>query len=87
MRLKLRLLSLIRCSVFIMRLLSLIAVPNASLTVQAVAQAGPAENPVREAEADQRLRASDGHVRHHHHGHRERTGQRRYLHSSKFINH
>ena len=48
--------------------------------MQAVAQAGPAENPVREAEADQRLRASDGHVRHHHHGHRERALLRRGLH-------
>ena len=51
--------------------------------MQAVAQAGPAENPVREAEADQRLRPDHGHVRHPGHDRRERAVVGRSVHKGK----
>ena len=47
------------------------------LYFQLVTQTGSTENIVWEAEKDQRLRPSDGHVRDHHHGHRERVVLRR----------
>ena len=50
-----------------------------STSFQLVTPAGPAENPLRETEEDQRLRLGDGDVRDHHHGHRERAFLRRGL--------
>jgi len=54
--------------------------PLHPLLFQAFPPVRAAEDAVWEAETDQRLRAGDGHVRHHHHGHRERALLRRGLH-------
>ena len=53
--------------------------------LQPVSPPGAAQGALREAEADQRLRARHGHVRHHRHGARERALVRRGLHQGECV--
>ena len=53
--------------------------------LQPVPPPGAAQGALREAEADQRLRARHGHVRHHRHGARERALVRRGLHQGECV--
>ena len=55
--------------------------------LQPVPPPGAAQGALREAEADQRLRARHGHVRHHRHGARERALVRRGLHQGQSVSH